>query len=349
MFCLGGSWVLTPAVFGCGSGETARKPIPGADSGAKADSGTQAGPDAGADAQTACIPTTCSGDACGKQDDGCGQSLDCGPCPQPCQPTSCEAEGANCGEIPNGCGENLDCGRCTAGFACGAELANVCGCADDTLLTRTGDARRAASTGFAGSEKAYTELFGISCEAAELCVNACTERRGTPEFCGASECLLGFDLEKKCLPPTVWDNLGAISVPSDDPFAGVRYIAVAAETRDTLLVDTFRLGLPPHAVVRGIEVKVRRSAGPSVADNSVRLVKAGEVVGADRAAPEAWSADLEWVTYGGADDTWGVDWAAADVNSTDFGVALSVAYGNVAGNSRAYVNQVQIVVHYTGC
>jgi len=45
-----------------------------------------------------------------------------------CEPTTCEAAGAECGEIDDGCGGTLDCGGCSDGVAC---VAGSCGCAPD--------------------------------------------------------------------------------------------------------------------------------------------------------------------------------------------------------------------------
>lgn len=89
---------------------------------------------------SSCVPQTC-GAACGPTLDGCGQTLDCPPCPAPdagsaapdagapdagCTPRSCQAAGASCGSVPDGCGGSLGCGACTNGATCAA---NQCTCA----------------------------------------------------------------------------------------------------------------------------------------------------------------------------------------------------------------------------
>jgi hypothetical protein len=60
-----------------------------------------------------CTPLNCvdQGIVCGPAGDGCGGTLDCGPCD--CIPTTCEAAGAtDCASIPDGCGGLLRCGTC---------------------------------------------------------------------------------------------------------------------------------------------------------------------------------------------------------------------------------------------
>jgi hypothetical protein len=80
--------------------------------GPPADAGT-----GGGDSGTACVPTTCFDmyPVCGIIPDGCGGTLDCGPCSDACVPTTCDAEGVTCGTIPDLCGNTLDCGPCDDG------------------------------------------------------------------------------------------------------------------------------------------------------------------------------------------------------------------------------------------
>ncbi len=99
-----------------------------------------------------CTPTTCEalGYECGAAGDGCGASLDCGPCPPgevcglispnqcdaiTCSPTTCEALGYECGMAGDGCGNAIDCGPCPEGWTCGAAGPNKCGTATCTPTT----------------------------------------------------------------------------------------------------------------------------------------------------------------------------------------------------------------------
>ncbi|MBX3246273.1 MAG: hypothetical protein KF901_03745 [Myxococcales bacterium] len=91
-----------------------------------------------------CTPRTCEalGIECGLAGDGCGGSIDCGPCPEgsacgaggvpnvcsaPCPPLSCADHDAECGEVSDGCGGVLDCGDCEAPDVCGFSEPNRCG------------------------------------------------------------------------------------------------------------------------------------------------------------------------------------------------------------------------------
>lgn len=95
-----------------------------------------------------CTPETeCPAGACGVTPDGCGNTLDCGPCIPTCMPLSCDDVGAECGSIGDGCGNVVPCGDCDAGEVCGADAPNQCGsgsctpsgCPEDAECGQAGD------------------------------------------------------------------------------------------------------------------------------------------------------------------------------------------------------------------
>src|SRR5262249_4253132 len=58
-----------------------------------------------------------------------------------------------------------------------------------------------------------------------------------------------------------------------------------------------------------------------VQDNSVKLIKGGSIVGTDHSAGADWGSGAN--TYGNTtSDLWGVSWSAADINSSNFGIAV---------------------------
>jgi hypothetical protein len=153
-----------------------------------------------------------------------------------------------------------------------------------------------------------------------------------------------------CLPPPVWENLGAATVKGSNPeLDGATLVLVAQPYRDELLADRFQLEIPTNARILGIEVILRRAADfpESAADNGIRLIKAGIVGGADRSRSEQWgTGSFQEVTYGGSTDLWGQDWTVADLIAPEFGLAMSVKYTQSAGNARSYVDLVTVRVHY---
>jgi hypothetical protein len=119
------------------------------------------------------------------------------------------------------------------------------------------------------------------------------------------------------------------------------------------LVDDFKLEVPEAAEITGISVTVRRAGGSptEAADGAVRLIKGGVIGEADRSQAVPWGGPMfEDTVYGTSGDLWGETWTPADVNSEDFGVAISAIYTDTAGNGRAYIDIVYITVEYaTSC
>lgn len=88
-------------------------------------------------------PGTCVQDRCEYEFSTtiCPEGCEDGRCLGSCQPTTCAEEHAECGTLGDGCGETLDCGTCPDGQICGERAPNRCGdacspssCTDDSPL-----------------------------------------------------------------------------------------------------------------------------------------------------------------------------------------------------------------------
>jgi hypothetical protein len=86
-----------------------------------------------------CTKLTCAEQNihCGPAGDGCGGSLDCGPCAPPpdgCVPETCAQQNLGCGPAGDGCGNVIECGACQAPASCGGcGQVGVC-CAPDSSI-----------------------------------------------------------------------------------------------------------------------------------------------------------------------------------------------------------------------
>ena len=82
--------------------------------------------------------------------------------------------------------------------------------------------------------------------------------------------------------------------------------------------------IPATAIIRGIQVEiVRRADNTLVDDESVRLLKAGVVVGDEQASGTDWPTTDGTVTYDGSTNAlWGTTWTPAQINASNFGVRL---------------------------
>jgi len=78
-------------------------------------------------------------------------------------------------------------------------------------------------------------------------------------------------------------------------------------------------------------------------DNSVRLTTTGGFKGVDKAKiTDVWPmTNDEYVTYGGPSDLWGTTWSVAEINSPDFGAAISA----IIQNGGVSVDHMRITVY----
>jgi hypothetical protein len=104
----------------------------------------------------------------------------------------------------------------------------------------------------------------------------------------------------------------------------------------------------PSGTIDGITVTWKASAsGASSIQNSTQTICKGGVISGDPALmnTETITTSLEFYTAGSGTDLWNNTWTPADINSSTFGVGISVScFGGVeAGN----IDVVKITVTYT--
>ena len=114
--------------------------------------------------------------------------------------------------------------------------------------------------------------------------------------------------------------------------------------------------IPAGSTINGILLEIKRymgSASGSIADDTVRLLKAGAPAGTDKAGV-AWSNTPSYALYGSATDMWGTTWTPAQCNAANFGARLRVVdFGCDAdiippdNEHMAQVDAMRITVTYT--
>ncbi len=122
-----------------------------------------------------------------------------------------------------------------------------------------------------------------------------------------------------------------------------------------LVATGFRFAIPADATINGITVNVERAEGNRsssvyIRDNSIMMVKGGAIVGTNQANTTAnWPTADTSASYGSTTDLWGQTWTPADINASNFGVAVSARGYASSGTSTetAYVDNIRITVTYT--
>lgn len=143
-----------------------------------------------------------------------------------------------------------------------------------------------------------------------------------------------------------WSNVNNVKV-EDGSCASVELNFVNPQSH-YLKATNFGFVIPEGSTVRGVTVEVRRRASLAVvSDIVVKLIKAGSVQGANKAKTELaeWPGALSFATYGGSEDLWGSTWTPAQINASNFGVALSCITSGP--NSTGEVDVVKIAVYYS--
>jgi hypothetical protein len=124
-----------------------------------------------------------------------------------------------------------------------------------------------------------------------------------------------------------------------------------------LTASNFGFTIPSGAVITGITAEIEKScyceAGVgstrNVTDYLVQIVKASGVYGlTNKPISGSWPNFTDTIfSYGGTSDVWGESWTSADINNTNFGVALMAYITSDGPFVMARVDSIRITVHYT--
>jgi hypothetical protein len=146
---------------------------------------------------------------------------------------------------------------------------------------------------------------------------------------------------------TFWTDPGNIT-SSDNQYAAIP--GPDGFSSQDLDCTNFGFTIPAGSTINGIEAHIERYGGGGTQDTSIVLLNgdgAGGESAQDKSAGATWGAETT-VTFGGASDTWGESWTTSEVNSSNFGVRIqcgSPTFDFIP--DQAYVDHVQITVHYT--
>lgn len=102
--------------------------------------------------------------------------------------------------------------------------------------------------------------------------------------------------------------------------------------------SNFSFSIPTNATISGILVEIQKKvSGTSlnVKDVNVNIIKSSGTLGTQNKADTVtgWPTSEAYTSYGSASDLWGETWTPADINNSNFGVAVSAALNGVGGPS----------------
>ncbi|MEK7113544.1 MAG: Ig-like domain-containing protein, partial [Patescibacteria group bacterium] len=153
-----------------------------------------------------------------------------------------------------------------------------------------------------------------------------------------------------------WENTSN-STPSDNNYATAS-LTLATETTQYLEATNFGFAVPDGGTILGIKVQIEKGetcADCTVSDVEVKLVKAGSVVGDNKALGANWPATgsggsryygiASATVDGTSTDLWGTTWTPAEVNNSGFGVVISAKENSDSATS-IIVDMIRMTVYY---
>lgn len=126
-----------------------------------------------------------------------------------------------------------------------------------------------------------------------------------------------------------------------------------------LSLTNFGFSIPTGATINGIVVEARvknQNAGVDfrAGDLQVQLIVGGSTSGSDKADATIWGTGTNYGTYiykiwGGASDPWGLTPSVAQINASNFGIALraKALAGGYMDAAAPNIDHVRITVYYT--
>lgn len=151
-----------------------------------------------------------------------------------------------------------------------------------------------------------------------------------------------------------WNDAGDVLTSNDNyAYAGATLTLLnPSKYSDYMTLTNFSMSIPAAVTICGIVVQIDRKAsglslGAVVKDYRVRLVKGGSVTGNNNASGSGWTGSETTATYGSSSDLWGTTWTPAEINSENFGVAISAEISGLLGVFlSADIDNVRITVYY---
>lgn len=144
--------------------------------------------------------------------------------------------------------------------------------------------------------------------------------------------------------PVAWSTPG--NAVSQNGSSATAVLTEVLSTSHVLRSTGYGFAIPEDATIVGVKLEVYVALPAQVAEGPIRLTLGGAAVGDDKSSYMRWN-HVQWNTYGGATDLWGLLLTPADVNASSFGADVSAQYDAVEFEETANIDAVRITVYYT--
>ncbi|MBL7740351.1 MAG: hypothetical protein JNK14_14135 [Chitinophagaceae bacterium] len=148
-----------------------------------------------------------------------------------------------------------------------------------------------------------------------------------------------------------WTDLDK-AASSDQQYASFGDLRdIAGSHTDYLVATSFKFNIPAASYITGIAVYIECSdPSGSTSDHQIRIVKNGTIGNTEHSSGAMYLnlGDRDKMrTYGGNADLWGETWSPADINSDDFGVAISAQRAVTGRETLGRIDNIQVIVYYS--
>lgn len=115
-----------------------------------------------------------------------------------------------------------------------------------------------------------------------------------------------------------------------------------------LKATNFGFTIPTGATIKGIKVEAESRNTMTVPSRfeRVRIVKGGLITGTDLSTDAIVASTDTYYSFGGDNESWGLTWTPSQINSADFGMAISFRTDSSPGSSVVLVDHVRVTVYY---
>ncbi len=153
------------------------------------------------------------------------------------------------------------------------------------------------------------------------------------------------------------ENCGGMNSWSNTSNTGTSNNAYTSITLDKNSISNcldfknFTISIPNNTIISGIQVRMERSKTGDfdIQDNIIQLIDgSNNLMGVNMASTTNWSTTDAIVTYGNSTNNWGANLTANDINTSNFGIRISVKSGDGIdfGNAIAQIDRLQLFLYY---
>jgi hypothetical protein len=147
-----------------------------------------------------------------------------------------------------------------------------------------------------------------------------------------------------------FNNEAGLGLSDNTRASSFTLLSLADGFTEHVQATNFGFNIPATAIICGIVAEVERSSNgilfTDVTDRVVRLVRNGTISGNNLAKSGSWPSTESYTSYGGTANDWGITWLPAEINASNFGIAIAANIDGLGVAPTAMIDHIRLTVHY---